>query len=246
MILPVVTLALPQIAVVARLTRGSMIEALAIQPCQNSQGLWPYRITWSSWCMPCRGAILPVVSYLGPAAAASADRVRRHRNHFRHSGYWALLRARRSEPRLHACDGYRCCGRLLRHLCSTSSWICFMRCLIPAYATTEEEPYHDHDIDTCRRAPARGRSLWDDAQATGCLPTGPPWRPCSSLPLIAADLRPWVRSCRRMNSTRSIVTTSRFPPASRPIRGPIRWNPAFKTVAQTCPLSSLESYRTGR
>jgi oligopeptide transport system permease protein len=41
MILPVVTLALPQVAVIARLTRGSMIEALARRPCAHRARLRP-------------------------------------------------------------------------------------------------------------------------------------------------------------------------------------------------------------
>lgn len=68
-ILPIVTLALPQIAVIARLTRGSMIEALRSNHVRTAraQGL-------SAWSIvvvhALRSAVLPVVSYLGPAAAA--------------------------------------------------------------------------------------------------------------------------------------------------------------------------------
>lgn len=68
-VLPVVTLALPQIAVVARLTRGSMIEALRSNHVRTARayGL-PARSVVIVHAL--RGAILPVVSYLGPAAAA--------------------------------------------------------------------------------------------------------------------------------------------------------------------------------
>jgi oligopeptide transport system permease protein len=68
-VLPVVTLALPQIAVVARLTRGSMIEALRSNHVRTARayGL-PARSVVVVHAL--RGAILPVVSYLGPAAAA--------------------------------------------------------------------------------------------------------------------------------------------------------------------------------
>jgi oligopeptide transport system permease protein len=67
-ILPIVTLALPQIAAIARLTRAAMIEAL------NSDAARTLR----AYGMPShiilkralRAAMLPVVSYIGPAAAA--------------------------------------------------------------------------------------------------------------------------------------------------------------------------------
>lgn len=69
MILPVVTLALPQIAVIARLTRGSMLEALRADHVRTARayGL-PARLVVIVHAL--RGASLPVVSYLGPAAAA--------------------------------------------------------------------------------------------------------------------------------------------------------------------------------
>ena len=67
-ILPVFALALPQIAVIARLTRGGMIEAMRSNHIRTAQayGL-PSRVVVGR---ALRGAILPVISYLGPAAAA--------------------------------------------------------------------------------------------------------------------------------------------------------------------------------
>lgn len=67
-VLPVLTLALPQIAVIARLTRASMIEVLRSNPIRTlrANGL-PLNIIVRH---ALRGAALPVVSYLGPAAAA--------------------------------------------------------------------------------------------------------------------------------------------------------------------------------
>lgn len=67
--LPVVALALPQIAYVARLTRGSMIEVLRSNYVRTARakGL-PERITVLRHAL--KGALLPVVSYLGPATAA--------------------------------------------------------------------------------------------------------------------------------------------------------------------------------
>jgi oligopeptide transport system permease protein len=67
-VLPIVTLALPQIAVIARLTRAAMIEVLRSNPIRTlrANGL-PLSIIVRH---ALRGAALPVVSYLGPAAAA--------------------------------------------------------------------------------------------------------------------------------------------------------------------------------
>lgn len=68
MILPVATLALPQIAIIARLTRGATIEALRSNHVRTARayGLPAYVVVVVHTL---RAAILPVVSYLGPAAA---------------------------------------------------------------------------------------------------------------------------------------------------------------------------------
>lgn len=67
-ILPVIVLALPQIAVVARMTRAAMIEALRSDHIRTlrSLGMGTRIILLHAL----RGAILPVISYLGPTAAA--------------------------------------------------------------------------------------------------------------------------------------------------------------------------------
>lgn len=67
--LPITVLALPQVAIIARLTRGSMIEALHTDHIRTARayGL-PSRTVVITHAM--RGALLPVVSYLAPAAAA--------------------------------------------------------------------------------------------------------------------------------------------------------------------------------
>jgi oligopeptide transport system permease protein len=69
MILPVTVLALPQMAIVARLMRGSMIEVLRANYIRTARakGLSVPRIVWSH---ALRAAALPLVSYLGPALAA--------------------------------------------------------------------------------------------------------------------------------------------------------------------------------
>jgi oligopeptide transport system permease protein len=69
LILPMTALALPQLAVFARLTRGSMIEALNADHIRTvrAYGL-PARVVVITHAL--RGAMLPVVSYLAPCAAA--------------------------------------------------------------------------------------------------------------------------------------------------------------------------------
>jgi oligopeptide transport system permease protein len=68
LVLPVVTLALPLMAYVARLTRGSMLEVLASNFIRTARakGL-PWRRVILRHALP--PALLPVVSYLGPASA---------------------------------------------------------------------------------------------------------------------------------------------------------------------------------
>lgn len=68
LILPAVTLAIPYIAYVARLLRGSMIETLGqdFVRTARAKGLREYVVLYKH---ALRVAILPVVSYLGPLAA---------------------------------------------------------------------------------------------------------------------------------------------------------------------------------
>ncbi|MFE1601937.1 ABC transporter permease [Methylobacterium sp. ID0610] len=67
LVLPVVTLALPQAAVIARLTRAALLDVLATLPMRTlrSLGLPPRVIALHAL----RGAALPVIAYLGPTAA---------------------------------------------------------------------------------------------------------------------------------------------------------------------------------
>ena len=69
MILPVAALAFPQVAYIARLTRGSMIEVLSSNFVRTAkaQGIPMKHIVLRHVLKP---AFLPVVSYLGPATAA--------------------------------------------------------------------------------------------------------------------------------------------------------------------------------
>jgi len=68
-VLPVIALALPQIAYVARLTRGSMVEVLHSNFVRTARakGLRERLVVVRH---SLKGAMMPVVSYLGPATAA--------------------------------------------------------------------------------------------------------------------------------------------------------------------------------
>ncbi len=65
---PVITLMLPQLAIVARLMRGSMIESLRSHHIRTARalGLSDYSVIVRH---ALRGALLPIISYAGPAAA---------------------------------------------------------------------------------------------------------------------------------------------------------------------------------
>lgn len=69
LVLPVIVLALPQIAYIARLTRSSVTEVLHSDFIRTARakGLAPHEVLLRHALKP---ALLPVVSYLGPAAAA--------------------------------------------------------------------------------------------------------------------------------------------------------------------------------
>jgi oligopeptide transport system permease protein len=68
LVLPIVTLAAPQAAAIARLTRAAMIDALSAHSIRTlrAYGMPPAVILKHAL----RAALAPVVSYLGPAAAA--------------------------------------------------------------------------------------------------------------------------------------------------------------------------------
>jgi len=68
LVLPVLTLALPVAAYVARLTRASLLEVLGAHYVRSARarGLGAPRVLWRHALRP---ALMPVVSYLGPAVA---------------------------------------------------------------------------------------------------------------------------------------------------------------------------------
>ncbi len=67
LVLPAVTLALPVGAAIARMMRGSLLETLSASFVRTARarGLGPWRVLLRHALRP---ALLPVVSYLGPAA----------------------------------------------------------------------------------------------------------------------------------------------------------------------------------
>lgn len=69
LVLPIVALALPNIAYISRLTRTAMIETLRenFVRTARAKGIGNTRVIWRH---ALTGAILPVVAYLGPATAA--------------------------------------------------------------------------------------------------------------------------------------------------------------------------------
>ena len=68
-VLPAAVLAAPLLAYIARLTRASMLEAMEQDYVRTARakGLSPVRVVFKH---ALRNAVLPVISYLGPAAAA--------------------------------------------------------------------------------------------------------------------------------------------------------------------------------
>jgi oligopeptide transport system permease protein len=67
-LLPILVLALPNIAYISRLTRGSMIESLRTNYVRTARakGIGARRVIWKHALI---GAMLPVIAYLGPATA---------------------------------------------------------------------------------------------------------------------------------------------------------------------------------
>ncbi len=68
MVLPVTALVLPQLAIIARLVRGSMIEQMRANHVRTARasGIAEWRITMQHMLPP---ALIPLVSYLAPAVA---------------------------------------------------------------------------------------------------------------------------------------------------------------------------------
>jgi oligopeptide transport system permease protein len=89
--LPMVALSLAYIASIARITRGSMIEVLHSNFIRTARakGLPMRRIILRHALKP---ALLPVLSYMGPAFVGHHHRLNGYRNHLRPAGYWSAVR----------------------------------------------------------------------------------------------------------------------------------------------------------
>ncbi len=104
-IMPILTLALPQIAVVARMTRAAMIEVLRSNHIRTlrANGL-PLGVIVRH---ALRGAALAGRVLSRPGRRGAADGLGRRGDDLRHPRSGPLLRRRRAQPRLHARHGHR-------------------------------------------------------------------------------------------------------------------------------------------
>ncbi len=111
-ILPVLTLALPQVGVIARLVRGATIEALRANHVRTARAMACHRV-WLWACMHCAPPCFQP-SLSRPDGSRPAHRFGRGRDDFRHARHRSLFRAGRAQPRLHPRHGNRCCHFGLR------------------------------------------------------------------------------------------------------------------------------------
>ena len=114
MVLPVVALALPQIAIIARLTRGGMLEVLRSNFVRTARakGIPESRVVLRH-VLP--SAVIPLVGYLGPAIAGIMTGSLVIEMIFNLPGRRPLLRAGRAQPGLPARHGHRDHLRELHH-----------------------------------------------------------------------------------------------------------------------------------
>ena len=154
--LPVIALALPQLAIFARLTRGSMIETLRADHIRTARayGLPPRVGRRRSTRFAAR--FFPVVTYLAPAAAAVLTGSVVIETIFSIPGVGRYFVARRAQPRLHAGDGNGGADRRLHHRLQPRSSTCSTPSSIRGCAMIEADAAM---TDAALAAPAAGRSL---------------------------------------------------------------------------------------
>ena len=111
---PIVTLALPQIAIVARLMRGSMIEALRSHHIRTARALGPFRLEHHHQACLAWSAAADRLLF-GTGGGGLAHRLDHRRDDFPDSGCRALFRRSGAQPRLHAGDGNGGGDRDLHH-----------------------------------------------------------------------------------------------------------------------------------
>ena len=104
LIMPVATLCLPYLASIARLTRASVLEILRTDYIRTARakGLSESVVMVKHVL---KGALLPVVSYLGPHLRLHPHRHRDRGNHLHHPRDGPVLRAGGLQPRLHPDPG---------------------------------------------------------------------------------------------------------------------------------------------
>ena len=130
LVLPVIALALPQIAYIARLTRGSMIEVLHANFVRTARakGLRE-RIVVVAPCAEGRavaGGLLP-----RPGDRPGGDRLGGDRDHLRHSRHRPLFHPGCLEPRLHPGHGHRDRLRGPDHPAQSDRGTCSTACSTP-------------------------------------------------------------------------------------------------------------------
>ena len=167
-ILPIVTLGLPQVAVVARLTRGAMIEALRSHHIRTARanGL---PVGWSLWFTPCEAPCCSgFLCWSGsgcPAHGVCGDR-----NRLRYSRVAAISCKARSTATI-LCHGHRDCDCGLHHglqpdrrpaLCLARSTRALR--LKGTMNNKTSKPRPDRQPKSWLKRQV-GRSLWDDAWA---------------------------------------------------------------------------------
>ena len=106
LVLPILTLALPLTAIISRLMRASMIEAMRSNPIRTARakGLPEMRVVLKH-ALPI--ALLPIVSLCGTGPRRRDGGLVRGRDHLRAARHRQAIRARRAAARLHARDGRR-------------------------------------------------------------------------------------------------------------------------------------------
>ena len=139
LILPVLVLALPQIAVVSRMTRAAMIENLRSNHIRTLRSLGPAHAGRRGPCPARRGPARGVLSR--PRGGCPAHRLRGGRDHLRSAGHRTLLRRRRRSTATTRSSWARS-SWWPSSFCSSTSWSIFStRLSIRAFATSEVSPW---------------------------------------------------------------------------------------------------------
>jgi oligopeptide transport system permease protein len=113
-VLPVITLALPFVAYIARLTRGSLLEVLQSPHIRTARAKGPPRIA-DPLASRVQANDPPGRELPGARSRRASDRLTRRGAGIRPAGRRPLFRPGRGKPRLHARDGHGCVLRGAHH-----------------------------------------------------------------------------------------------------------------------------------